>query len=164
MKQEKPHVAVKVRRFREGDAEAVSALIAETLRTTNAKDYPAEYIEQTVAALSPKQIAARAERTHFYVACAGRTPVGCGAIGAYWDKEDESSLFTVFVLPEYQRKGIGRAIIRALEEDEYFLRARRIEIPASVTAAPFYRKMGYGFKNGVTTPDEEGLLRMEKFR
>lgn len=37
--------------------------------------------------------------------------IGCGAIGSYWGKKDESSLFTIFVLPEYQGKGIGRKII-----------------------------------------------------
>ncbi len=31
-------------------------------------------------------------------------------------KEDESSLFTIFVLPEYQGKGIGRKIIETLEK------------------------------------------------
>jgi hypothetical protein len=39
-----------------------------------------------------------------------------------------------------------------------------VEIPASITATPFYRKMGYSFKNGVESPDEERLVRMEKFR
>ena len=52
---------------------------------------------------------------------------------------------------------------KTLEEDEYFLRAKRIEILASITAMPFYRKMGYDYKNGITKPDAEGLLRLEKF-
>ena len=44
------------------------------------------------------------------------------------------------------------------------MRAKRIEIPASITGTPFYRKMGYDYKNGISTPDEEGLLRLEKYR
>ena len=90
--------------------------------------------------------------------------IGCGAIGPYWGREDESSLFTIFVLPEYQGKGIGRAIIDTLEKDEFFLRAKRIEIPASITGVPFYLKMGYNYKNGITEPDEEHLIRLEKRR
>jgi GNAT superfamily N-acetyltransferase len=104
----------------------------------------------------------RAGWTHFYVVCDNEKIVGCGAIGSYWGKEDESSLFTIFVLPEYQGRGIGRLIIQTLEKDEYFLRANRIEIPASITATPFYLKMGYSYKNGIDKPDEEGLLRLEK--
>ncbi len=102
--------------------------------------------------------------THFFVVCEAEKNIGCGAIGPFWGKEDESCLFTIFVLPEYQGKGIGRKIIDVLEHDEYFLRAKRIEIPASITAVPFYLKMGYTYKNGVTEPDEEQLIRMEKFR
>ena len=129
-----------IRRFEEKDAVEVSNLIAQTLRTTNIKDYSSEYIENDVKILSPEYIIERSKWTHFYVVCERNRIVGCGAIGPYWGKEDESSLFTIFVLPEYQGKGIGRSIIETLEADEYFLRAKRIEIPASITACEFYKK------------------------
>lgn len=44
-----------------------------------------------------------------------------------------------------------------------FLRADRIEIPASITAVEFYRKQGYEYKNGINELDEEGHYRLEKF-
>ncbi len=153
-----------IRRFQDTDADEVSALIATTLWTTNVKDYSSEYIESNVSLLQPRDILERAKWTHFYVVCDENKIVGCGAIGLYWDKEDESGLFTIFVLPEYQGKGIGRKIVETLEQDEYFLRAKRIEIPASITGTPFYRKMGYDYKSGICVPDEEGLLRLEKYR
>ena len=153
-----------IRRFEEKDAKEVSALIIKTLRTTNIKDYSFEYIENDVKILQPKDILQRAAWTHFYVVCDADIIVGCGAIGPYWDKEDESSLFTIFVIPEYQGTGIGKTIIKTLENDEFFLRAKRIEIPASITATPFYMKMGYSFKNGVSCADDEGLIRLEKYR
>ena len=114
--------------------------------------------------MQPKTILERAKRKHFYVAYEENKIIGCGAIGPYWNRENESSLFTIFVLPEYQGKGIGRKIIETLEQDEYFLRANRIEIPASITATPFYLKMGYTFKGDITEPDEEMLIRLEKYR
>lgn len=153
-----------VRRFEEKDATEVSALIIETLRTSNIKDYSSEYIENDVKILQPENILERAAWMHFYVVCEAEQIIGCGAIGPYWGKTDESSLFTIFVLPSYQGKGVGRRIIEALENDEFFLRAKRIEIPASITGTPFYLKMGYSYKHGVTVPDEEGLLRLEKHR
>lgn len=67
-------------------------------------------------------------------------------------------------MPEYQGKGIGRQIIYTLEHDEYFLRAKRIEIPASITAVEFYRKMGYDYKNGTAELDDKQVYRLEKFR
>ena len=126
-----------MRKFQNKDAEEVSALIATTLRTTNIKDYSLDYIENDVKVLQPQNILERARWTHFYVVCDNDKIIGCGAIGPYWDKEDESSLFTIFVLPDYQGKGVGRRIIQTLEQDEYFLRAKRIEIPASITGTPF---------------------------
>ena len=153
-----------IRRFQESDAREVSALIIQTLRMSNSKDYSQEYIEKDVKAFSPQGVIVRAGWTHFYVVCYGAVIVGCGAIGPYWDKEDESSLFNIFVLPEHQGKGIGRKIIETLEQDEYFLRAKRIEIPSSVTACDFYRKLGYTYKNGIDVIDDEQLFRLEKYR
>ena len=153
-----------IRRFHNSDAGEVSKLIIHTLRTSNSKDYSSEYIENTVKKFTPEGVIQRAEWTHFYVVCDEELIVGCGAIGPYWDKEDESSLFTIFVLPKYQRRGIGRKIIETLECDDYFLRAKRIEIPASITACPFYMKMGYVYKNGIDVVDEKQMFRLEKFR
>ncbi len=153
-----------VRKFQNSDADEVSALIIKTLRTTNIKDYSEEFIENDVKMFSPDGVIERASWTHFYVICNNDTIVGCGAIGPYWGKEDESSLFNIFVLPEYQGRGVGRKIIETLENDEYFLRAKRVEIPASITACEFYRKLGYTYKNGIDVVDEEQLFRLEKFR
>lgn len=153
-----------IRRFRKEDSAELADVIAETLRTTNIKDYSSEYIENDISFLTADKLIERSTWTHLYVACEDDKIIGCGAIGAYWGKEDESSLYTVFVLPEYQGKGTGRKIIETLEQDEYFLRAKRIEIPSSITAVGFYRKMGYDYKNGVAELDDEQLYRLEKFR
>ena len=153
-----------IRRYEQADAKAVSDLIRTTVAISNSKDYPPEVVDELIEMETPEHVAERASWTHFYVAEDEGAVVGCGAIGPFWGKEDESSLYTIFVLPEYQGKGVGRKIIETLEGDEFFLRAKRIEIPASVTGAPFYEKMGYGYKNGIKEPDEEHIIRMEKFR
>ena len=153
-----------IRRFTEEDAKAVSALIIRTIRISNIRDYPAELMEELVKTETPDHVLQRASWTHFYVVEEEGKIVGCGAIGPYWGREDESSLFTIFVDPDYQGKGIGRAIVEKLEQDEFALRARRIEIPASITGLSFYQKMGYAFKDGKNEIDEEHLYRLEKFR
>ena len=153
-----------IRPFEQTDAVAVSELIRNTIRISNVKDYPIELMERLIESQTPQHVIERASWTHFYVVQQQKKIIGCGAIGPYWGKEDESSLFTIFVLPEYQGKGIGRAIIDTLENDIYFLRARRIEIPASITGVPFYLKMGYHFKDGISEPDDEHIIRMEKNR
>ena len=155
---------MEIRRFIPQDAEAVSELIAVTMRTSNIKDYPSQLLEKGIAYLTPERLIERADWMHSYVVCDGERIVGCGSVGPYWNKEDESSLFTIFVHPEHQGKGIGRLIIETLEQDEFFLRAKRIEIPASITALEFYKKMGYDFKDGVRELDDEQHYKLEKFR
>lgn len=153
-----------IRRFEQSDAEEVSELISTTMMISNIKDYSKETMDTVVSRQKPENILERAGWTHFYVVVDDKRIIGCGAIGSFWGKEDESSLFSIFVLPEYQGKGIGRKIIETLEQDEYFSRAKRIEIPSSVTAVNFYKKMGYNYKNGISEPDEEQVVRLEKFR
>ena len=152
-----------VRRFAETDAETVQNIIHRGLREINGKDYPAELMEEYCNYFTLEKIKSQAASAHMYVAVWENKIVGTGSIAPYWGSEKESILLTIYILPEMIGHGVGSAIINTLEQDEYFLRAERIEIPSSVTAVKFYQKMGYGFKNG-SIPDEEGIIPMEKFK
>lgn len=153
---------ISLRKFRKGDESAVSKVICTTLAVSNRKDYPPDFIEENIKSHSPQIIASRAAESHFYVALDGRKIIGCGGITGYWGSDTESYLLSVFVLPEYQGRGIGRRIIEALEADEYFRRAWRTEVGSSLTAVDFYLRMGYKYKNNITAPDEYGVVRLEK--
>ena len=116
-----------------------------------------------VSSHSAEVLIERANHGHMYVVYDDSRIVGCAAIAGYWGSTTESILLTIFVLPEYQGKKIGKLIIQTLEQDEFFLRAKRIEIPASITAVGFYKKMGYDYKNGIAQIDDEQVYRLEKF-
>lgn len=152
-----------VRRFRQKDAEAVAALIRRNLLEVNSRDYSPESIREITESHDAQGVLRTASYAHMYVLTEGGEIVGVGAISSFWGSQTESILLTIFVKPELHGQGLGTRIIRTLEGDELFLRASRIEIPASITGAPFYEKMGYGYKNG-KAPDDEGFIRMEKFR
>lgn len=155
---------INVRRFKASDAKAVAKVVAQTLRESNSNDYSQEYIENDIRKMPAEFFIDKAQQTHFYVFCDGQRIIATGAIGSYWGSATEFSLFDIFVLPKYQGHGIGRLIIETLEQDDYFKRSDRIEIPASITGLNFYRHMGYEFKNGKSILDEERLYRLEKFR
>lgn len=156
--------SLKIRKFKNEDAEEISKIIRRNFLEVNIKDYGAEEMHELANIYNSQKVLYIASYAHMYVACNNDTIVGCGAISSYWGKEDESILLTIFVLPELHGKGIGSKIIDTLENDEYFLRAKRIEIPASITGCEFYRKMGYDFKNGIKELDDENHYRLEKFR
>lgn len=155
---------VRFRRFKEVDAEEVRNIIVRNFLEVNSKDYGIEAMQFLANVYDVNKVLQVASYAHMYVFEVDDKIVGTGSISSYWGSETESILLTIFVLPEYHSKGIGSKIIETLEQDELFLRANRIEIPASITATEFYRKFGYNYKNGVKELDEEHHYRLEKFR
>lgn len=156
-------VNVSVRKFTDSDAEAVASLIARNFKEVNIKDYGEKAISALVQTHHADWVRQIASYAHMYVFCRNEEIVAVGSISSFWGSETESIILTVFVLPELHGKGIGRTIIRTLEQDALFTRADRIEIPASITAVEFYRKLGYNYKNGIKELDAEGHYRLEKF-
>ena len=152
-----------IRLINENDYKNVANMIARALNNSAfEKFYPTQSIEYIKECLDEKGIKERASWTHFYVIEEDGLIIACGAIGPYYNSETESSLFSIFVDSKFQGKGYGKKIIETLENDEYFKRATRIEIPASMSAIPFYRKMGYEHKNGELIYDD-GHFALEKF-
>lgn len=155
---------IRVRRFKEKDADEVRKLITRNLLEVNSKDYGIAATEELAKVYDAKKVLYIASYAHMYVFERKDKIVGVGSISSFWGSETESILLTIFVLPEFHGKGIGRKIINTLEQDELYVRANRIEIPASITATEFYRKFGYDYKNGIKELDEENLYRLEKFK
>lgn len=72
------------------------------MRTSNAVDYSSDYIETDLARLTTSYFLEKSQATHFYVMELADQIIGTGAIGPYWDVAGEASLFSIFILPEYQ--------------------------------------------------------------
>lgn len=154
---------IKVRRYIPGDEKEIVEVVKKDVLTENIKDYSEEAIKHLIESHNEDLIMRRSKMFHTYVLTDEEKIVGVGMIGPYWDSPTESSFFTIFIDPSYKGQGLGRKIIETLEQDEYYLRADRVEIPASITAVEFYKHFGYGFKKLGNIVDEEGIYRMEKF-
>ena len=149
--------------IKENEFKDTASMIERAVRFSQfSKYYPQIEIENVIKSLDEEGVKKRASWTHFYIIKENKKIIACGAIGEYWGSKTESSLFSIFVDPDYQGMGYGRKIIETLEEDEYFKRAKRIEVPAAMSAIPFYRKMGYEHKNGELIYSE-GHFALEKF-
>ena len=155
---------VRVRKFQKADAEEVQELIVRNFLEVNSKDYGIKAMQELAVNYGIDKILQIASYAHMYVFELDDRIVGVGSISSFWGSETESILLSIFVLPEFHGKGVGRKIINTLETDEFYVRASRIEIPASITATEFYRKFGYDYKNGVKELDNGHHYRLEKFK
>ncbi len=153
---------MEIRLIKEDEIQDVYNLIKKTVQISFKTYYPQSSIDYVIESLSPETLKRRSGWTHFYIIKDCDQIVACGAIGPYWDSQTESGLFNIFVDPDHQGKGYGRKLMQTLEADEYALRADRIEIPASLVAIPFYRKMGYKHKNDELI-FEDGHIKLEKY-
>lgn len=152
-----------VRRFRLGDEIQIVRLIHRVSLEVNIKDYSKESMEKLCERVNQEFIKKRSELFNTYIVLDEKNIIGVGTIGPYYDSLTETSLFNIFVLPEYQGKDIGKLIMNTLENDYYYKRADRIEIAASITAVEFYKHFGYKFKKLGNITDSIGNYKMEKY-
>ncbi len=150
-----------IRPFRPSDAPTLSAVIRRTLYESNGKDYPAADLDYLAALYQPETLAALAAQGRMYVAAAGEEPVGCGALVPHSEHPDWGYLQAVFLRPDCQGRGLGRAILSALESDSLFHSYPRVEVHSSITARGFYESIGYRHATGVPVL-EDGHYTMYK--
>ena len=154
---------IKIRKFQLGDEEKVSEVIKDALLKTNINDYKMEDLEKMVKTHQPKHVKKIAELGSSYVAIIDNKIVGCGTIKRHPKDKSASYITTVFIDSKYQNIGVGRKIIEALEEDNFFKKSKRCEVSSSLTAEKFYKKLGYKYLNGKREIHNYGGILMEKF-
>jgi N-acetylglutamate synthase-like GNAT family acetyltransferase len=153
-----------IRSFEVNDAKGLAVIIEKNLKQIKGNEYSFDEIDFMIKTHNETAVKERAKYSHMYVACDNDYEVvGCGAIASYFGSVEESILTYIYVHPDFHGRGVGKAIIEALENDSYFVRAKRVEIPATINSHEFYRKLGYDFKDGIKKLDEERCYRLEKF-
>ncbi|WP_433199820.1 N-acetyltransferase family protein [Dactylosporangium sp. CS-047395] len=133
-----------IRRFADADAPAVATLIATCLREVNSRDYPPHIIDRMCAHFTESRIRELAGRREMYVADVD------GVVGTV--SRDGNKVYTMFVHPAAAGQGLGRSLMRHIED----LAAREgreyMETGASISAHDFYHRLGY---TDVRTSDTE---------
>jgi GNAT superfamily N-acetyltransferase len=125
-----------VRPFASVDAAAVSALIAATMRQSNAGDYPAQRLEALIAYFSPEKLRVLATERDCLVGVAAGEVIATAA-------REGDELATFFVLPQWQRRGVGARLLTQLERNARDRGIERLRVEASITGAGFYERHGY---------------------
>ncbi|MGY2044574.1 GNAT family acetyltransferase [Pseudomonas pergaminensis] len=143
-----------VRTAQTADAEGISQVILAALHSSNARDYPADVIARVAANFTPEAVLELLKRRVVLVAVQEREIVATAAL-------DGNVVRSVFVNPALQGQGIGRLLMIEIE-----LRAREagvtvLSVPSSLTAEPFYAKLGFHTVRDVYHGNERTLV-MEK--
>ena len=154
---------LQIRAFQEADLEEVVALFYGTVHTVNAADYSGEQL----AAWAPKDEQAKKaaawreslKQNLSYIAEID------GEVAGFCDMTPAGYLNRLYVHKDYQRQGIATHLVGQLEQEAKRLQLTSIYTDASLTAKPFFERIGYRLvreqtveRRGVVLPN----CRMQK--
>lgn len=136
------------------DAEGISQVILAALHGTNAQDYPADVIARVASNFSAEGVLELLKRRIVLVATQGAQIVATAAL-------DGNVVRSLFVNPALQGQGIGRLLLVELERRAREAAVTVLSVPSSLTAEPFYSKLGFHTVRDVYHGNERTLV-MEK--
>lgn len=144
-----------IREFREEDAEAVSCIIQHNLTQVNSKDYPEKIIDNMCKIFTSDFVLKISQKRNMYVATNNDMVVGIASI-------EDDTIYTVFIKVEYHGKGIGKKLMKFLEDFAVSNGLQLLRLPASITAVKFYEKLGYYAISEVESEEYGRDIIMEK--
>lgn len=143
------------RKFELKDAKEISLLIRQALKLVNSKDYPEDNIKFMVDYFSPETVIELAQKRYMLIALNNTKIVGTGSLAG-------DTIYTVFVDPKEQGKGIGKKIMGKLEKLAKERQIRFLKVPSSITALKFYLKLGFKKEKEEMLPRSGLIIHMSK--
>ena len=125
-----------IRLARESEAEAISVVILSALRETSAKDYSQDIIARVEQSFDPASVRRLMGNRTVFVAITGGEVVGTASL-------DGAAVRTVFVSPSVQGQGVGTRLMAEIERTARTNNIAVLTVPSSITAEPFYAKIGF---------------------
>jgi GNAT superfamily N-acetyltransferase len=148
-----------IRKANLNDHQAIQYLIVDSARNLSRGDYSEQQIEAALSSVFGVDTDLILDGTYFVADCSGIL-VGCGGWskrrtlfgGDHFASRDSSELDpnleaakirAFFVHPAYARKGIGRGILEACENEARAYGFRSLELMATLPGLKLYRACGY---------------------
>ena len=125
-----------IRAFEEADAAALRRLIAETIDASYAPVYPPRALDFFKAFHAEEIILERAQCGTVLVAEADGDLIATGSLL-------DGEIFAVFVHPDRQGRGLGKALMARLEEDARAAGVTESLLSVSLPSKRFYEGLGY---------------------
>ncbi|MCU0570233.1 MAG: GNAT family N-acetyltransferase [Oculatellaceae cyanobacterium Prado106] len=147
-------MAIAIRSFQIQDAEQIAQLFHDTVREVNIRDYSS----QQVQVWAPDDIHFRnwvevCANRFTYIAedtgiAEGTNIAGkAGTIAGFGELEPNGHIDCFYCHKDYQRCGVGRHLYQAIEAKARELSLSRLFTEASITAQPFFQRMGFSIIN-----------------
>jgi len=176
-------MAFSLRKATIDDVDEISILIAESVRGLSKTYYDPQQVELSIGSVFGVDRELIEDETYF-VAEIDERVVGCGG----WSKRktlygasvygesrnsdlldpstDAAKVRAFFIHPDAARKGIGRSILSACEEEARAMGFRSAEMMSTLPGIPLYSACGYAGDERVEIPVGEGItidcIRMSK--
>ncbi|MFG6203302.1 GNAT family N-acetyltransferase [Pseudomonas retamae] len=127
---------VQIRNASDSDAPAISKTIINALRESNARDYSSDIIDQVVQGFSVPAVLRMLTERQVLVATIDGHIVATASL-------QKNIIRSVFVDPQYHRRGIGRHLISTIESIALDAGLSLLNVPSSITAEGFYASLGF---------------------
>ena len=124
------------RSYKTNDENEISTLIRRSLVQVIGKDYSEYVIKCMVDYFSPEAVKELALKRDILVALDESKIVGVASL-------ENDTVYTVCIDPPYLCKGIGKELMRQLEELAKKRGITSLKVPSSIMAVEFYQKLGY---------------------
>lgn len=165
----------KLRKATANDKGAIEVLIADSVRGLSLGDYNEEQIELSIKTVFGVDTELIADRTYFIAETDDGKIVGCGG----WSKRktlygasvyaqsrnstlldpvfDAAKIRAFFIDPNFARKGIGKAILEACEQEARSFGFKFAEMMATLPGVKLYKVCGYVGNEEVKIPVGENV-------
>jgi putative acetyltransferase len=129
---------IEIRLFQRQDSDQIAQLFHQTVREVNRRDYSSAQVK----AWAPDDLYFR----NWAEVCSQRfTYVAeqAGMIIGFGELEFDGHIDCFYCHKDYQNRGVGRKIYQAIESKGLEFGLERLFVEASVTAKPFFSRMGF---------------------
>jgi len=151
---------IEIRDYKDADSAALADIFARAVRQIARRDYsPAQ-----IAAWAPEErdMAEFSARRHARPTFVAEYK---GQVAGFTDLDGEGHIDMFYVSPDFQRRGIGSAMLRFVTARAQSERCKRLFGEISITARPVFERHGFkvlAYQTVETNGQSLGNYRMEK--